>query len=338
MRILIATLFWTFVFCDYSYSNPFSNFRHTLDLSVRTVKTGDNDPMQLAFLGFDLHRVISSSSEDRATLTLQPYVAFVRNGPSGWDSPPQKHPMFDGSNDWSMQWRNFNANIKIKQDGSLNLRLGHIEVPFGIEYPIDTNGRALDYAHGANFVGIKADWGVSLNGIKRGYEYEVALLRGSGNGYAGESVDRETPYFISGRLGASSNADFGVGLSALRGNLLTPSREIVERSRFALDSQYYYRNLGFLGEISVGRGYGGPLSDQADFLQLFSEMHWKSPKETSQVWLQLVHRSIDAEASREIRTGVAWVPIHKVTLSSRLTRKTHPKSENNILVQLRYRY
>lgn len=338
MRILIATLLWTFVFCDYSHSNPFSNFRHTLDLSVRTVKTGDNDPMQLAFVGLDLHRVISTSSEDRATLTLQPYVAFVRNGPSVWDSPPQKHPMFDGSNDWSMQWRNFNANLKILQDGSLNLRLGHIEVPFGIEYPIDTNGRALDYAHGANFVGIKADWGVSLNGIKHGYEYEVALLRGSGNGYASESVKGETPYFISGRLGASRNADFGFGLSALRGNLLTPSREIVERSRIALDSQYYYRNLGFLGEISVGRGYGGPLSDQVDFLQLFSEIHWKSPKETSQVWLQFVNRSLDSEASREIRTGVAWVPMHKVTLSSSLTRKFKTKPENNILVQLRYRY
>ena len=259
MRILITTLFWIFIFCDYSHSSPFSNFRHTVDLSVRTVKAGDNDPMQLAFVGLDLHRVISSSSEDRATLTLQPYVAFVRNGPSGWDSPPQKHPMFDGSNDWSMQWRNFNANIKILQDGSLNIRLGHIEVPFGIEYPIDTNGRALDYAHGANFVGIKADWGVSLNGIKNGYEYEVALLRGSGNGYASESVDREAPYFISGRIGATRNADFGFGLSSLTGRLLTPSREIVQRSRIALDSQYYYRNLGFLGEISVGRGYGGPL-------------------------------------------------------------------------------
>ena len=338
MRILITTLFWTFIFCDYSHSSPFSNFRHTVDFSVRTVKAGDNDPMQLAFVGLDLHRVISSSSEDRATLTLQPYVAFVRNGPAGWDSPPQKHPMFDGSNDWSMQWRNCNANIKILQDGSLNIRLGHIEVPFGIEHPIDTNGRALDYAHGANFVGIKADWGVSLNGIKNGYEYELALLRGSGNGYASESFDRETPYFISGRIGATRNADFGFGLSALTGRLLTPSREIVQRSRIALDSQYYFRNLGFLGEISVGRGYGGPLYDKTDFLQLFSELHWKSPKETSQVWLQLVNRSLEPEASREIRTGVAWVPIHKVTLSGRLTRKIHPESENNILVQLRYRY
>ena len=338
MRILIATLFWTFVFCDYSHSNPFSNLRHTLDLSIRTVKSGDNDPMQLAFVGLDLHKVISSYSEDRATLTLQPYIAFVRNGPSAWDSTPQKHPLFDGSNDWSIHWRNFNANIKILQDGSLNVRLGHIEVPFGVEYPIDTNGRALDYAHGENFVGIKADWGVSLNGTKRGYEYEVALLRGSGNGYASKSVNRETPYFVAGRFGASRNADVGFGLSALRGNLLTPSKEMVERSRIALDSQYYYRNLGFLGEISVGRGYGEPLSDKADFLQLFSEIHWKSPKETSQVWLQLVHRSLDAKASREMRTGVAWVPMHKVTLSSRLTRKIHPESENNILVQLRHRY
>ena len=134
--------------------------------------------------------------------------------------------------------RNFNVNIKILQDRrSLNIRLGHIEVPFGIEYPIDTNGRALDYAPWEpNFVGIKADWGVSLNGIKNGYEYEVALLRGSGNGYASESVDREAPYFISGRIGATRNADFGFGLSSLTGRLLTPSREIVQRSRIALNS------------------------------------------------------------------------------------------------------
>lgn len=110
---------------------------------------------------------------------------------------------------------------------------------------------------------------------------------------------------FSGRIGATRNADFGFGLSALTGRLLTPSREIVQRSRIALDSQYYYRNLGFLGEISVGRGYGRPLYDKTDFLQFFSELHWKSPKETSQVWLQLVHRSLDPESNREIRTGVA---------------------------------
>lgn len=325
-------------FTDVSKANPLQNLRHILDLSLRNVEMGENDPMQLAFIGLDLHRVISTTSEDRVTLTLQPYLAVVRNGPDGWNGPTQKHPIFDGSNDWAIQWRNFNANVKILQDGSLNVRLGHIEVPFGVEYLIDTNGRALDYAHGANFVGIKADWGLSVNGVKNGYEYEIALLRGSGNGYESESVTGETPYFATGRVGTNRNADWGIGVSALGGKLLTPSRALVERSRYALDAYYYLRNVTLLGEVSAGKGYGGPPDNSAEIIQFFSEINWRSPSESSQVWLQFVNRLIDPEGTRELRAGAAWMPFHKTTVSGQLTRIVVPSTSNNWLIQVRYRY
>ena len=337
MTIVYVFFSMMFIFSGTINANPLEKIRHTLDLSVRTVKTAENDPAQLAFVGLDLHRVVSTSSEDRATLTLQPYLAFVQNGSAQWDTPPQKHPLFDGSNDWAIQWRNFNANFKILQNGSLNVRLGHIEVPFGIEYPIDTNGRALDYAHGANFVGIKADWGASLNGITGGYEYELAFLRGSGNGYESESISGETPYFISGRIGTDRNADVGIGLSALRGNLLTPSRDLVERRRFALDAQYYLRNFAVLGEVAAGSN-GGLSTDTVDVFQIFSEVNWRSLRNTSQVWLQFLNRSIDPNHHRELRAGVAWVPMQKITLSGQLTRNIAPTTANTILIQIRYRY
>ena len=93
------------------------------------MKTGESDPLQLAFVGLDLHKVYSLDQRDVVTFALQPYLALVRNGPMRWGKSPRTHPIFDGSSDWGMQWRIFNANIKLMQKGRLNLRLGHIEVP-----------------------------------------------------------------------------------------------------------------------------------------------------------------------------------------------------------------
>ncbi len=314
------------------------NFRYSADVSSRFVKMGESDPMQLAFVGVDLHKIFSSTRRDLVTFTLQPYVAFVRNGPAGWDKPPRKHPIFDGSSDWGMQWRVFNANFKLMQNGLLNLRLGHIEVPFGIEHIIPTNGTALNYAHQANWVGIKADWGASLNGVWRGYEYEVAALRGSGNRYASEALTGESPFFVSGRFGSDRSADFVWGLSLLNGTLLTPSDGAVERTRYALDLQYYYGAFGAIGEFALGTGFGGPPANDSDVRQFIAEFNWRTPRETVLAWVQVVDRSVDKSTSRAALIGAEWLLLRRVTASAQLTRHMEPITSNDFLLQLRYRY
>ncbi len=337
-RILCALVFAFGIGTAISFADVRDNLRYSADVSSRFVKMGENDPMQLAFVGLDLHKIFSSTSRDIVTFTLQPYVAFVRNGPGRWDLSPRAHPIFDGSSDWGMQWRVFNANIKLMQNGLLNLRLGHIEVPFGIEHIIPTNGTALNYAHQANWVGIKADWGASLNGVWSGYEYEVAALRGSGNRYASKALTGESPFFLSGRFGSDRSADFVWGLSLLSGTLLTPSDAAVERTRYALDLQYYYGAFGVIGELALGTGFGGPPANDSDVRQLIAELNWRTPRETVLAWLQLVDRSIDGGASRAALIGAEWLLLRRVTASAQLTRHMEPTTSNDVLLQLRYRY
>ena len=64
MTIVYVFFSMMFIFSGTINANPLEKIRHTLDLSVRTVKTAENDPAQLAFVGLDLHRVVSTSSED----------------------------------------------------------------------------------------------------------------------------------------------------------------------------------------------------------------------------------------------------------------------------------
>ena len=305
------------------------NLRWSIDQSARVIVDDDGDAATLAFFGLDLHTVWSTNSRDVATFTLQPYLTRV----DGLEPTP---PLFDGPDDWELVWRIFNGNFKLRDDGALNLRVGHFEVPFGLEHTINTNGTLRDYTHGANF-GLKADWGATLNGDLPEFEYELGWSRGSGNEYD----DEGDPGVFSGRIGTPRDEDLVLGLSVADGDFLSPAG-VVERSRFGVDAQWYWRSYGLFGEVSGGDAPGG-----VETWRALAEVNWRDPHETVLGWAQVVvdRRDMvsDVEHASEARIGVRWVPSAGWSLSAQLAQPLDPALDTGsragrLAIQLRYRF
>lgn len=306
------------------------NLRWKIDESVRVIINDQGDiPTTLGFLGIDVHNVISTDERDIATLMLQPYLTRI-------DTTGGAPPLFDGPEDWELVWRIFNANIKLLQNGALNMRVGHIEIPFGLEYTINSNGTLRDYIHGANF-GLKADWGAGINGELESLEYELDWTAGSGNEYRDEDQDG----VISGRIGSLRDQDLVLGVSLYDGESLTPAG-IVERERIGVDVQYYYQNLGFFGEVSAGED-----GDTTDVLRALGEVNWRNPDESVLSWAQLVVTNLDGSAGEtdalDTRIGVRWSPTADWTLSMQYVQNLEPMDDDahrnsSLALQVRYRF
>jgi hypothetical protein len=223
---------------------PFADgLRVTVDAATRGMRMSDGGGNASAqFLGLDLHKVFSSDEGDVATLTLQPYLVRL-------DDVAMHPPFFDGPDDTEIEYRIANVNITKWGRGRTNIRVGHFEIPFGLEQVINTNGTLRDYLHGTN-IGVKADWGVSLNGDLPSFEYEVAVTRGSGNNWS----SRGDPGIVAGRIGTSRYRSWLVGLSLLDGDV----RDVLQpdftthRKRSAVDAQWHASRLDFLAEFATG--------------------------------------------------------------------------------------
>lgn len=304
------------------------NLRWSIDESVRVVQPRTGDSTVFGFLGLDIHKVITGDRGDIATLTLQPYLTHI-------DHFPGHPPMFDGPDDWELVWRIFNANFKLTQTGSANLKVGHFEIPFGLEHVINTNGTLRDYVHGPQF-GLKADWGVSVNGALDAVEYELAWSRGSGNEYR----DEGDPGVISGRIATPQDENNVYGLSFVDGDFRTPSG-ILERDRIGVDAQWYRESLGYFAELSTG-------SDaDTDVLRFLGEVNWRNSDETVMSWLQLVVTDLDDGISPadaiDSKVGVRWLPAGGWSLSLQYTQNLEPMVDTahragSVAVQLRYRF
>ncbi len=95
--------------------------------------------------------------------------------------------------------------------GKPRVRIGHFEIPYGIEHAINTNGTLRNYRHSAN-LGIKADWGLAINGETTSFEYEVSASRGSAQSLHHNSLHHNSLYttttvilFMPGALAARTN-------------------------------------------------------------------------------------------------------------------------------------
>lgn len=148
--------------------------RLALDLTVRGVYEGTSENLDgMQFFGIDAHKVFGHERGDIGTLIVQVYGTSLTD--------VEMHPaMFKDDDDTKIVYRNVNFNYTSLFDGRLNLRIGHFEVPFGIEHVINTNGSLRTYMHDQN-IGVKGDWGFSVNGELSRFEYELAWTRGSGN-------------------------------------------------------------------------------------------------------------------------------------------------------------
>ena len=143
--------------------------RFSWDLSVRGIqevhdpKPGAKKTGLLSAVGLDLHHVFSSSTgPDLGTLRLQGYALRA--------DLPNNPPLF-GDNHWEWTDRISDFNFTRFSAKGVNVRLGHYQVPYGLEQTQSTYGTLRDYMSRTN-LGIKADWGVTLNGQLPDYEYE----------------------------------------------------------------------------------------------------------------------------------------------------------------------
>jgi len=305
------------------------NLRWKFDVSARGFFDDSGYQKSLGFFGLDLHKVFSTDDQDWATLLFQPYLTRAN------DLVPTP-PVFDGPDDTELIWRIANLNVKLLQDGSANLRVGHFELPYGLEQTLNTNGTLRDYTHGGNF-GLKADWGVTLNGDLEELEYEFAWSRGSGNEYK----DEGGPGVLSGRIGSPRDDANVFGLSFADGEFQTPGG-LVQRSRLGLDAQIYRGAFGYFAEVSAGED-----RDTVDVVRALGELNWRSPDETVLAWLQLVGtQQTEAGARQSGLTslmGVRWEAAHGWSLSTQYTQVLEPFQDGgphagSLTLQLRYRF
>ncbi len=270
-----------------------NNLRCTLDLSDRLLYT---DPTgyfsNVAFIGIDLHKVFSGPEGDWGTLILQPFLTRTDN--------LQRRPgFFDDAHDWEFVYRICNFNFTKYGRGKFNIRLGHMEVPYGLEQVINTNGTLRDYIHGRN-IGVKGDWGVSINGETKAVEYEFALLRGSGNEW------RQTgdPYLVAGRIGTSRGEPVAVGVSALYGDVYRFGAPTIHRGRFGLDVITGTGPFTLMAELSLGSDPNG------DVVNSVTELDWNSNDDTWLVYNQVLGFNIDLPTGTETQIvnvlGVRW--------------------------------
>jgi hypothetical protein len=254
------------------------NLRFTVDLAARGIYDTQNHEFgNVEFLGIDMHKVFSNASGDWGTLLLQPYLTRINN-------VAMHPPFFDSNYDTQIEFRICNFNYTGLAGGRFNIRVGHFEIPFGLEQVINTNGTLRDYIHGPNF-GLKADWGITVNGELPAFEYEVALSRGSGN-YWRSAGD---PYIVSGRIATPQDRSWSVGLSGFRGDVYAPAEPdgTFRRSRVGLDGQWYWHQFGLLGEVSAGR------DESRSVVNALAELDYSSVDGVWLTYLQLRRFSIE---------------------------------------------
>lgn len=307
------------------------NSRFAFDVSARIAHEGHSDNQDgFLFTGVDAHKVFSNASGDVATVLFQVYAATLND--------VEGHPpIFSDENDTEITYRNLYVNFTGLTDGLMNLKIGHFEVPFGIEQMVTTNGSLRDYQHRSN-LGVKADWGVSLNGQMRQFEYEVAWQRGSGN----EWETRGDPGFVAGRIGTPRHRQLTAGVSFMRGDIYRYAAPDVplDRERYALDLTYGWRRFEARGEVSWGQDFN------EDVRNVLLEVEATSLDTSWAYYTQLRRQEIERVDSRDraasLSLGLKYEPNNLLALSAEFTHDLHTFAQrghrNLFRTQARFRF
>ena len=270
------------------------NLRKAIDVSLRPVYSGPSgDFGAVTVVGLDLLKVFTSDEGDWGVLTLQPYFTRIDN------FDPLNLSVFDDRHDFELVYRICNFNYTGRGKGKSNFRVGHFEVPFGLEHVINTNGTIRDFTHLLN-IGFDSDWGVSMNGESNGIEYELGLTRGSGNNFR----SRDDPYIVAARVGTPRSDPVAIGVSALHGEVLQfdAAGGTSRRTRVGIDGVWADEKLIWLGELSAGfedlnRAYTGLI-----------EADWYNRDESLLIYNQFVVRGIGPATGwdHEVRNSIGF--------------------------------
>lgn len=257
--------------------------RFAWDFSSRSVyQSASNQWGAVNAVGLDYAKAFSGSYQDVGTLVAQAYYTRI-------DDVHARPAFFEDEHDGELVYRIFNFNITALPGLLPNIRIGHMEVPYGLEQTLDTNGTLRQYSPMQN-LGIKADWGVSINQQHRGFEYEVAVSSGGGQSLARQ----DGSYVVSGRFGSSQDRNVVVGGSFYRSLLGGVIRE-----RVGLDLQYFFGRQTVFAEVSTGK------NDADDVVNALVEFNQATRRESWLWYVQTTYHSQHFAGERDNKIGMA---------------------------------
>ena len=312
----------------------FISYQATADLSARGVNSRLQDQLGGEFtLGLDAYGKISNWNRDLATVVIQLYSGRLENHPLG-------RPGYNGRDDWDFIAKITSINFHLRGDRRLNLKVGHYELPYGLEATINSNGTLRQFSHPSN-LGQKLDWGATLNGTFPQFQYEIGLSRGTGFDYE----TRGSHYALAGRIGTPIDVENfwgtpSVGISFYQAKLLRPNGGLQDRWRIGVDGQYYMGPVGLLGELSAGE------TDSETTINSLVELNVSNSKETFLAYSQLrwIHQRVvrDWDDAGSLAFGLRYAPDTHWALSTQLTQQLWQlaslPTDQIFSLQLRYRF
>ena len=304
-----------------------------IDQSTRFVQTSNGGgPGILNWIGLDfLTHIEGADGQSIGTLLVQPFALHS----DGLPNPP---PIFDGPHDWALQFRYVQLDVTRWAHRGVSWRLGHFEVPFGLEHGIDTNGTLHQFSNGSN-LGVKGDWGTSLYGESNGVNYEVAITRGSGNEYRESDGNR----VIAARVGNSLEENLTFGVSYMDAQLsgqdppgMMDSFPKPARTRLGADFRWHRPTHSLLGETSYGK------NDGEDVWASLLELNASSSDERFFNYAQVLasgSQTSDGWTEREVlQLGLRQHLSHNSTLSMQWAQDLGKDKPSVIAIQLRFRF
>ena len=312
----------------------FLNYQATADFYTRAIHSDRHEQWGGEFVaGLDAYGKWSNQNRDIATIVLQVYAGRIENHPLGI-------PVYEGGNDWDLFAKITSVNFHLSPTRRFNVKLGHFEIPYGLEASINSNGTLRQFSHPSN-LGQKLDWGATINGTFPTFQYEVGLSRGSGMDYHSKG----NPYALSGRIGTPIDTEnfwgtSSYGVSFYQAELLRPTGGIQDRWRIGVDGQHYMGPIGLLGEASIGETAG------QDTVNLLAEINASNARETILVYNQfrwIRQRTAGAwDESGSSAIGVRYAPDNHWAFSTQFTQELWQlegiPTNQVFLMQLRYRF
>lgn len=217
-------------------------------------------------VGFEYFRIFSGDKGDWLTTDIQIRFPMGHKKRLRRNAYANFNLNFDFDEDkfksiMSTEWRpmyeihNLYANLKLNA-GRSNIKIGHFDVPFGLEPLIDTHPTLLQTQASKN-IGFKRDWGLSVNGALPSFDYEASATLGCGG--VKKIWRKDGSYLFAGRIGTPTSNDLQYGFSLLYGRVLPALydeylfEKALSRKRIGVDGQYYYRAYLFKGELAYGK-------------------------------------------------------------------------------------
>ena len=166
-----------------------------------------------------LHK-IAGENGDRATVAYQARLSRYR-------ALDMDNRVLMSADDWEPEIHTAYVNLR-GFFGRMNLKAGHLEVPFGLEPVVDTHTTLVPSASMVN-LGTMNDWGASLNGQLRPFDYEVALTTGAGMKARWNPLERDDgTYLVAARIQPVTDGNVRYGIAALFGTMSPLSHPVAE--------------------------------------------------------------------------------------------------------------